>query len=179
MTEVASGRRPWIRYDILDDEATLRRLVEEGKSDSQIGLLANCEERSVAKFRLKFRIMRSKGGGQGPRVGIDYEILGKPDVLRRLYIDEGHTQEEIAAMAGCTPVVVGRWLRLFGIPARKRGEVAAVRLSARPVIREISREQLRLVVERAYGRARRCSPACPGWEDCLDDEEPCRMIRAA
>lgn len=44
-----------------------------------------------------------------------------PKTLKRLYVDDRLTAEEIAGRLGCAPNTVLRRLRQFGIPARQRG----------------------------------------------------------
>ena len=43
------------------------------------------------------------------------------EFLRRLYVKERLTADEIAARLRCTPTTVLRRLRRFGIPAQQRG----------------------------------------------------------
>ncbi|MGH7323579.1 MAG: LAGLIDADG family homing endonuclease [Candidatus Rokuibacteriota bacterium] len=44
-----------------------------------------------------------------------------PELLKRLYVDERLTAEEIAAQLGCGAITILRRLRRLGIPARPRG----------------------------------------------------------
>jgi hypothetical protein len=52
-----------------------------------------------------------------------------PVVLRRMYVDEALTVNEIAARLGCAATTIFRRLRRFGIPVRRRGPVP-LRVSA-------------------------------------------------
>lgn len=47
-----------------------------------------------------------------------------PDLLRELYIDRRHTQEEIASVLGVHRVTVTKWLATFGITRDDRPAVA-------------------------------------------------------
>src|SRR2546427_3971763 len=47
-----------------------------------------------------------------------------PDVLRRLYVEEGLPRSQIAPRLGCAEITVLRRLRRFGIPARPRGPLS-------------------------------------------------------
>ena len=44
-----------------------------------------------------------------------------PAALRRMYVDEGLTAEEIAKRVGCAPTTIFRRLRRFAIPVRGKG----------------------------------------------------------
>jgi hypothetical protein len=55
------------------------------------------------------------------------------DSLRRLYVKDELTAEQIAAQLGCTSRTVLRRLRRFGIPARPRGPKPRCALNLRPV----------------------------------------------
>lgn len=46
------------------------------------------------------------------------------DLLRELYVDKRHTQEEIARALGVTRPTVAMWLREFGINRTDRSAVA-------------------------------------------------------
>ncbi len=46
------------------------------------------------------------------------------DVLRELYVDKRHTQQEIADALGIARVTVGEWLREYGINRDDRPAVA-------------------------------------------------------
>ena len=48
-------------------------------------------------------------------------VVIDPEVLRRLYVDERLTTDEVAARLGCGATTVARRLREFGIQARPRG----------------------------------------------------------
>ena len=50
------------------------------------------------------------------RSGEPIEVL-----LRRLYVDEDKTLEQISKELGVPLTTVGRWVRKFGIPRRKLG----------------------------------------------------------
>uniref|UniRef100_A0AAU2VC43 TniQ family protein n=1 Tax=Streptomyces sp. NBC_00003 TaxID=2903608 RepID=A0AAU2VC43_9ACTN len=58
---------------------------------------------------------RRAGGNPIPRRG-----LLDPKELRRLYIDEQRSTPQIAALVGCTPSVIGRYLKEAGLPIRRR-----------------------------------------------------------
>jgi DNA invertase Pin-like site-specific DNA recombinase len=45
------------------------------------------------------------------------------DVLRELYVDQRHSQEEIAAALGVHRMTVGLWLREYGITRDDRAEI--------------------------------------------------------
>lgn len=49
--------------------------------------------------------------------------IGRPieDVLRGWYVDDGHTQQEIAQRLGVDIATVSRWMRLLGIESRYLG----------------------------------------------------------
>jgi hypothetical protein len=55
------------------------------------------------------------------------------DSLRRLYVTDELTAEQIAVQLGCTSRTVLRRLRRFGIPARPRGPIPRCALNIRPV----------------------------------------------
>lgn len=44
-----------------------------------------------------------------------------PDLLRRLYLDEGLTYPEIAVRLGVSLSTVNRWMKASAIPTRTRG----------------------------------------------------------
>jgi len=46
-----------------------------------------------------------------------------PDLLRELYVDRRHTQEEIADAIGVTRSLVAQWLREYGITREDRPPV--------------------------------------------------------
>ncbi|MBA2439588.1 MAG: helix-turn-helix domain-containing protein [Thermoleophilaceae bacterium] len=46
------------------------------------------------------------------------------DVLRELYVDKRHTQQEIADALGIARVTVGEWLREYGITRDDRPAVS-------------------------------------------------------
>ncbi len=46
------------------------------------------------------------------------------DLLRKLYVDERHSQEEIAEALGLSAETVSRWLREYGITRDDRPAVA-------------------------------------------------------
>lgn len=46
-----------------------------------------------------------------------------PDVLRELYVEKRHTQQEIADALGVSRMVIGTWLREYGISRDDRPEV--------------------------------------------------------
>lgn len=50
------------------------------------------------------------------RSGEPIEVL-----LRRLYVDEDKTLEQVSAEIGVPLTTVGRWIRKFGIPRRRLG----------------------------------------------------------
>lgn len=47
-----------------------------------------------------------------------------PDAVRRLYSDEGLSQEEIADRLGVHRITVVNWMRDWGIPTRDRRALA-------------------------------------------------------
>lgn len=47
-----------------------------------------------------------------------------PDLLRELYVDKRHTQEEIAEALGVSRMAVGAWLKEYGISRDDRPAVA-------------------------------------------------------
>lgn len=55
---------------------------------------------------------RNTGAGKGIKQQLD------PGTLRRLYVDDGLTQAEIARRYGCTPQFVSLLLAEYGIPTR-------------------------------------------------------------
>ena len=46
-----------------------------------------------------------------------------PDVLHELYVEKRHTQQEIADALGVSRMVVGTWLKEYGISRDDRPEV--------------------------------------------------------
>lgn len=54
------------------------------------------------------------------RHGASVEVL-----LRRLYVEQGLTQDQVAATLGVERKAVVRWMAAFAIPARDRRKVAA------------------------------------------------------
>lgn len=56
------------------------------------------------------------------RTGLDV-----PELLRTLYVDQGHSQEEIAEAIGVHRITVGIWLREYGLtrPGRPPIELPA------------------------------------------------------
>lgn len=46
-------------------------------------------------------------------------------LLRRLYVTEGQTQEQVAVTLGVERTTVVRWMAAYGIPTRDRRAVAA------------------------------------------------------
>lgn len=46
-----------------------------------------------------------------------------PDLLRELYVDKRHTQEEIAAALEVSRSLVGKWLGEYGITRDDRAEI--------------------------------------------------------
>ena len=46
-------------------------------------------------------------------------------LLRRLYVDQELSQDEVAAVLGCGRKAVIRWMAQYGIPTRDRRKVAA------------------------------------------------------
>lgn len=45
------------------------------------------------------------------------------DLLRELYVDKRHTQQEIAAALGVSRMVIGTWLKEYGITRDDRASV--------------------------------------------------------
>ena len=92
---------------------------------------------------------------------VNYEILGHPDVLRRLYLDERRSREEIAELCNCSESTVDRWRRLYEIPTRKWAKPKPSMTDAQR--REFIREAAARV---AYVRFGECRDDCPHGDRC-------------
>ena len=101
---------------------------------------------------------------------LDFDVLGKPDVLRRM-VAEGQTDAQIGVAAGCCADTVQRWRMLYEIKRPNCKLAAKMRRQAT----RMDQDRFRQVVARAYARAGRCWYACPERERCLDDERACRL----
>ena len=114
-------RRWWLTRDVqasvplrarIDDESVLEHHAT-GLSQKEIAQLVGCGQSVVS------RILRKHGLGVGKGFWAPERLLF-PDAteIRRMYLDEGMTQTEIAEAKGCSPTCVQRAMKRHGIPSR-------------------------------------------------------------
>ena len=81
------------------------------------------------------------------------------------------SRHELADELGVSYYTLQRAMRHHKIPCRSRRAE-----SPAGMLREGQRAAVRLLVWRAYLRADRCPPDCPGREGCLNNEGMCALI---
>ncbi len=93
---------------------------------------------------------------------LNWSILGNPDELRRLYVEQRLDKEQIAERAGCHPSTVQRWLSVYGIKRPRR-------INGKP--QRMGREQLHALIREvaarvAFQRFGVCRDDCPHGGEC-------------
>jgi len=105
-------------FPLLDEEdgAWLEaRYVDEGATQGEIAAEAGCTRTTVRKALVRHGIIEAPPAGQR-----QFPLLEDAEWLARRYVDEGATQGEIAAEAGCTKATVREALARHGIKAPSR-----------------------------------------------------------
>ena len=74
------------------------------------------------------------------------------------------TQDEVCEFVGCGHISLRKAMDAHGIVTRPRGR----KIERNPAA--ITREDVKRLVWRAYWRADRCPPDCPGRGECLQGE---------
>ena len=104
----------------LNKKILIKLYIEEQKSAAQIAEIIGCSRTTIQQrcrmygIKLRPRSRRKKK--------ID------KTVLRRLYVEEGKSTDEIAEILGCTNGTIGNRLKEFGIRIRPPGGVRGRRL---------------------------------------------------
>lgn len=105
---------------------------------------------------------------RGAHAAIDWQILGKPYLLRQLYVVERLSLQEIAKRARCNASTVQRYLQLFEI-RRPRDAGAPARAKLRDwLTRDLFYETAARVAWQRHGV---CLDVCSHSETC--DEVGC------
>ena len=104
-----------------------------------------------------------------------FRFVNDPKVRARLMDPEQvaaayakHSIRQAGRSLGASQKTMERALDLHGIPRRKRGEKPPG-----TAVRRITRAQVKRLVMRAYAKADRCPPNCPGREQCLNADGVC------
>jgi len=111
------GRRR-IKFDI----EKAKELYEKGWSLRRIGELFKISDSTVRNYLVEVGVRMRRNGWRKPE---EERLFGGEEgkrLLWKLYVENGMTVYEIAAMCGSTPMTVWRMLRMHGIPTRRRGQ---------------------------------------------------------
>ena len=103
-----AGRRP----ELDDAEWLTSRYVDKGATQDEIAAELDCTAPTVWKALTRHGIIEARPAGQR-----QFPLLDDAEWLARRYVDEGATQRQIAAGAGCSKAAVRHALVRHGIEA--------------------------------------------------------------
>ena len=107
-----AGRRP----ELDDAEWLTSRYVDKGATQDEIAAELDCTAPTVWKALTRHGIIEARPAGQR-----QFPLLDDAEWLARRYVDEGATQRQIAADAGCSRLAVQLAMARHGIEARPSG----------------------------------------------------------
>lgn len=125
--EIERESPPW------RNEKALRSLRDDCLSQAEIADKLGCSQATVRNWM--------------KRSGMDTSKLQKPkpwrdeEVLRRLYVDQELTMEEVASTLNCGRQAVEEWIHRHGIPTRSRNPDPPDELTRKTTLRELYVEE--------------------------------------